>query len=61
VITASTLHGAHALRIADTTGSLEVGKRADIVLYDVASYADVVYHFGTNHVYSVWIGGAEVA
>ncbi len=59
-ITASTLHGAHALRIADRVGSIEVGKQADLVLYDVPSYADIVYHFGTNHVYSVWIKGEEV-
>lgn len=59
-ITAATLHGAHALRIADRVGSIEVGKQADIVLYNVPSYADIVYHFGTNHVYSVWIKGEEV-
>ena len=60
-ITAATLHGAHALRIANETGSIEVGKRADLVLYDVHSYSDIVYRFGTNQVYSVWIRGIEVA
>jgi imidazolonepropionase len=60
-ITAGTLHGAAALGIADRCGSIEVGKRADMVLYDCAEYADVVYHFGVNHVRSVIIGGAIVA
>lgn len=56
-ITAATLHGAAALGIADQCGSIEVGKRADMVLYDCAEYADVVYHFGVNHVRLVIIGG----
>ncbi|RPI67068.1 MAG: imidazolonepropionase, partial [Ignavibacteriae bacterium] len=60
-ITAATLHGAHALRIADRVGSIEVGKQADIVVYDVPSYADIVYHFGTNQVFNVWVRGEEVA
>ncbi|MBI2793686.1 MAG: imidazolonepropionase [Ignavibacteria bacterium] len=59
-ITASTLHGAHALRIGSQTGSLEVGKHADLVIYDVESYTDIIYHFGTNHVYTVFIRGEEV-
>ncbi|MBN9398806.1 MAG: imidazolonepropionase ['Candidatus Kapabacteria' thiocyanatum] len=58
-ITASTLHGAAALGVAEYVGSLEVGKMADIVMYDVAGYADLVYHFGTNKVVSVWIEGEE--
>lgn len=53
-IVAATLHGAAALGIADTCGSLEVGKRADVVLYDVPSYKNIVYHFGVNAVEMVW-------
>jgi imidazolonepropionase len=60
-IVAATLHGAAALGIADEVGSIEAGKRADLVIYDVPSYADIVYHFGVNHVWSVWVNGAEVA
>lgn len=60
-ITAATLHGAHALRMADRVGSLEVGKLANLVIYDIQSYADIVYHFGVNHAYSVWSHGVEVA
>lgn len=60
-ITAATLNGAHALRMGDRVGSIEVGKRADLAVYDVPSYADIVYHFGVNHTYNVWAGGVEVA
>lgn len=60
-IVASTLHGAAALGMADTIGSLEVGKRADLVMYHVPSYTDLVYHFGANAVMSVFTAGQEVA
>jgi len=60
-ISAATLNGAHALRMGDRVGSIEVGKRADLAIYDVPSYADIVYHFGVNHAYNVWSGGVEVA
>jgi imidazolonepropionase len=60
-ITAATLHGAHALRVADRKGSIEVGKDADLVIHDVPSYTDLVYHFGTNKVFSVWARGEEIA
>lgn len=59
-IVASTLHGATALGMANEIGSLEVGKFADVVLYDVPSYRDIVYHFGTNKVWTVWVGGEEI-
>jgi imidazolonepropionase len=48
-ITASTLNGAAALGISEQYGSIEVGKRADIVLFDVPNYRYLLYHFGTNH------------
>jgi imidazolonepropionase len=52
-ITASTLNGAAALGLSEKFGSIEVGKQADIVLYDVPSYRYLTYHFGTNHVAKV--------
>jgi len=48
-ITAATLNGAAALALSDRTGSIEVGKEADIVLYDVPNYRHLAYHFGVNH------------
>jgi imidazolonepropionase len=48
-ITATTLNGAAALGLADEYGSIEVGKRADIVLFEVPNYRYLAYHFGANH------------
>jgi imidazolonepropionase len=59
-LTAATLNGAHSLRIARETGSIEAGKRADLVLLDAPSYLHLVYHFGVNLVTRVWQGGREV-
>lgn len=52
-ITAATINGAAALGISDTVGSIEVGKRADMIICDVADYPDIIYHYGVNHVNSV--------
>ncbi len=47
-ITACTLNGAAALGLSHETGSIEVGKQADIVLYDVPNYNYIPYHYGIN-------------
>jgi imidazolonepropionase len=47
-LTASTLNGAVSLRLGDETGSIEPGKRADLVLLDAPNYLHIVYHFGVN-------------
>jgi imidazolonepropionase len=59
-LTAATLNGAHSLRLAAETGSIEVGKRADFVLLDAPSYLHLVYHFGVNLVGGVWRDGRRV-
>jgi len=60
-LTAATLNGAASLQIADETGSIESGKRADLVLLDAPNYLHLVYHFGVNLVAKVmrdgvWVG-----
>jgi len=47
-LTAATLNGAYSLRLANETGSIEPGKRADLVLLDAPNYLHLVYHFGVN-------------
>ncbi|HYL63699.1 MAG TPA: imidazolonepropionase [Candidatus Methylomirabilis sp.] len=47
-ITAATINGAYALRRDKKVGSLEVGKFADIGVFDVADYREIPYHFGVN-------------
>lgn len=49
-INAATINSAHAIGIADQVGSLEPGKKADIVILDIPSYKHLSYRFGTNHV-----------
>jgi imidazolonepropionase len=49
-LTAATLHGAAALGMAGEVGSIEVGKRADLLVADVPDYRFLAYHFGTNHI-----------
>jgi imidazolonepropionase len=45
---AATLGGARALRVEHEVGSLEVGKRADLVVLDAQDYRELPYHFGVN-------------
>lgn len=59
-IVASTLNAAAALNRADSLGSLEVGKRADIVVLDAPSHFHLVYHWGINQVKNVIKDGKVV-
>ncbi len=49
-ITAATLNAAAALNLSQEIGSIEIGKKADLVLLDIPNYAFLPYHFGENHV-----------
>jgi len=59
-ITAATLNGAAAICQSDKMGSLEKGKLANFVILDTASYTDLFYHFGINHVEETWVNGEKV-
>jgi imidazolonepropionase len=56
-IVASTLNSAGALGISRITGSIEVGKRADISVFDVSDYKMIPYFFGENHIKAVFVRG----
>jgi imidazolonepropionase len=47
-ITACTINAAYSLRRASRIGSLEVGKFADLAVFDVADYREIPYYFGVN-------------
>ena len=64
-IAATTINSAHAIRRADTIGSIEVGKQADMLILSVNDYRQLGYRYGTNlvkqvikkgRVYSVDVG-----
>ncbi|MTD31048.1 imidazolonepropionase [Planomicrobium sp. YIM 101495] len=59
-LTAATYNAACAINRQDRAGSLEVGKQADVVLWDVHSYQELQYLFGVNHVKTVWKNGERV-
>lgn len=52
-LTAATLNGAFSLGLVSEIGSIEVGKRADLVLLDAPNVLHLVYHFGVNLVRDV--------
>jgi imidazolonepropionase len=52
-LNASTINGAHAIGVANEVGSLEVGKIADIIMFDIPDYNYIPYHFGVNNVEKV--------
>lgn len=52
-ITATTLNAAHALGRGTSTGSLEPGKRADLVVHDVPNRYHLVYRFGVPRIRAV--------
>ena len=56
-ISAATLNGAAAIEQSAYMGSLEKGKYANFIICNTASYTDLFYHFGINHVEETWIKG----
>jgi imidazolonepropionase len=47
-IAAGTINAAYALRRERSIGSLEVGKQADIAVFEVADYREIPYYFGVD-------------
>jgi len=60
-ITATTLNAAHSLGRADRIGTLEPGKRADLVVHAVPNRYHLVYRFGVPRVRAVVAAGRVVA
>ncbi|GAB4342479.1 MAG: imidazolonepropionase [Calditrichia bacterium] len=46
----ATLNSARALRLEKEVGSLETGKKADVILMDVPNYRYIPYHYAMSHV-----------
>lgn len=52
-LTASTINAAAALGLANSVGSLEFGKQADLVVLEANDYREMTYFTGSDHIYAV--------
>jgi imidazolonepropionase len=59
-ISAATINGAHALGCAATTGSIEPGKMADLILLNISDYRDLRNCLGTNVVHQTIKNGQVI-
>ena len=50
IINAVTYNSACALYLQDKIGSIETGKQADILIFDMKDYKELVYNFGVNRI-----------
>lgn len=60
VITAATINASHAINRGNKIGSLEVGKRADLTIFNVSNYMKLQYFYGVNHTDTVVKNGQIV-
>jgi imidazolonepropionase len=59
-INAATINAAYALDRGDRIGSIEVGKRADIIILNIPRHQQLPYWFGINLVARVIKNGAII-
>ena len=57
-VVAATINGAWALRVAESKGSIEAGKDADLAVFAVEDYREIPYWFGANRCEMTIINGA---
>jgi imidazolonepropionase len=60
VITATTINAAHAINRGKEIGSLEVGKKGDITIFNIENYMKLQYSYGVNHTDTVVKNGQVV-
>lgn len=60
VLTASTINAAYNLGIDATAGSIEIGKKADLVIMSAPNLEYILYHYGINHTKDVFKNGTLV-
>jgi imidazolonepropionase len=57
---AVTINAAHAIGKPREAGTLEIGRPADFVIWDVPNYQYIPYHYGVNHAQSVFRSGKKL-
>ncbi len=60
IIKGMTINAAYAIGRGNEIGSIEIGKKADLVVFDSPNLNYIIYHFGINHVDKVVKGGEIV-
>jgi imidazolonepropionase len=60
VVLATTIHAARSMGRENEIGSLDIGKKADLLVLDIPNYKYLPYHFGVDHVETVIKGGKVV-
>jgi len=60
VVRAITIEAAAALALDDEVGSLEVGKKADILILEETRTSEIPYRYGMNPVWRVYKEGSLV-
>jgi len=58
---AATINAAYAIGLADKVGSIEVGKYADILIYDAKDYREIAYEFGDNRPLDIIKNGKRIS
>ena len=57
---AATSNAAWAINMGSETGTLQPGKKADMILLDIENPKQLPYFFGTNLVCQVWKSGRKI-
>ena len=60
VLCATTINAAYAINRGDEVGTLEKGKKADVLILDVPNYKQLQYFYGMNHTDTVIKDGKVV-
>jgi len=59
-VTAATINSAYAVNRAGEIGGIEIGKKADLVIWNVRDYKEIPYHYGVNLIDQVIKNGRVV-
>lgn len=53
ILNAVTINAAYAVNRQNKIGSIEIGKQADLLIFDIPSYKFITYNFGVNNISNV--------